>query len=240
VGDRIDVMIGYHGLRQLPPALQLADALADLDIYWHEDPITMHHLDDLARYKERVRSRVAGSENVGTRAWYREAFYRGAIDVAHVDMAWTGGLSEGRKIAALADTFDRPIAPHDRTGPVLLVANTHLVFATDNALVLETVRAHYRSYYRHLMTTLPRIEHGFACPTNGPGLATALHPELRSRTDVAIRRSSVQVWPLISSGAPLGGARRRAAWSCCVGPLSKIRDCVPRCPEAQFDLGERS
>jgi galactonate dehydratase len=189
VGDRIDIMIEYHGPWQLPPALQIADALADLDIYWHEDPIAMHHLDDLARYRERVRGRVAGSENLGTRAWYREAFGRGAIDVAHFDMAWTGGLSEG-KVAALADTFDRPIAPHDCTGPVLLVANTHLVVATDNALILETVRAHYRSYYRDLVTSLPRIEHGFAYPIAGPGLGTALRPEVRSRTDVAIRRSS--------------------------------------------------
>jgi L-alanine-DL-glutamate epimerase-like enolase superfamily enzyme len=96
---------------------------------------------------------------------------------------------EGRKVAALADTFDRPIAPHDCTGPVLLVANTHLVVATDNALILETVRAHYRSYYRDLVTSLARIEHGFAYPVDGPGLGTALRPEVRSRTDVAIRRS---------------------------------------------------
>ena len=191
VGDRIDLMIEYHGLWQLPAALQIAAALADLDVYWHEDPVAMYHLDDLARYKERVRGRVAGSENLGTRAWYREAFGRGAIDVAHFDMAWTGGLTEGRKVAALAETFDRPIAPHDCAGPVLLVANTHLVFATENALILETVRAHYRSYYRDLVTILPRIEHGFAYPMEGPGLGTALRPELRGRADVAIRRSSI-------------------------------------------------
>jgi len=184
-------MIEYHGLWQLPAALQIAEALADLDIYWHEDPIAMHHLDDLARYKGRVRGRVAGSENLGTRPWYREAFGRGAIDVAHFDMAWIGGLSEGRKVAALAETFDRPIAPHDCTGPVVLVANTHLVLATENALILETVRAHYRTYYRDLVTALPRIENGFAYPLPGPGLGTALNPDLRRRDDVKVRRSAL-------------------------------------------------
>jgi len=191
VGDRIDVMVEYHGLWQLPAALQIAEALEGLDIYWHEDPIAMHHLDDLARYKDRVRGRVAGSENLGTRPWYREAFGRGAVDVAHFDMAWIGGLSEGRKVAALAETFDRPIAPHDCTGPVVLVANTHLVLATENALILETVRAHYRTYYRDLVTTLPRIENGFAYPMTGPGLGTALHPDLRRRDDVKVRRSAL-------------------------------------------------
>jgi galactonate dehydratase len=191
VGDRIDVMIEYHGLWQLPAALQIAGALADLDIYWHEDPIAMHHLDDLARYQASVRGRVAGSENLGTRPWYREAFGRGAVDVAHFDMAWIGGLTEGRKVAALAETFDRPIAPHDCTGPVVLVANSHLVFATENALILETVRAHYRTYYRDLVTALPRIENGFAYPMDGPGLGTALHPDLRKRADVEVRRSAL-------------------------------------------------
>ena len=105
-------------------------------------------------------------------------------------MAWIGGLTEGRKVAALAETFDRPIAPHDCTGPVVLVANTHLVLATPNALILETVRAHYRTYYRDLVTTLPRIEDGFAFPTAGPGLGTELLVDLRSRADASIRRSS--------------------------------------------------
>jgi L-alanine-DL-glutamate epimerase-like enolase superfamily enzyme len=191
LGDAIDIMIEYHGLWQLPAALQIADALEPYDVYWHEDPIAMHHLDDLARYKERVRSRVCGSENLGTRAWYREAFGRGAIDVAHFDIGWIGGVSEARKIAALADTFDRPIAPHDCTGPVQLVANTHLVMSTPNALILETVRAHLRGYYPTLVTALPRIEHGFAYPMAEPGLGTALQPDLRTRSDATVRRSAL-------------------------------------------------
>jgi L-alanine-DL-glutamate epimerase-like enolase superfamily enzyme len=68
VGDRIDIMLEYHGLWQLPAALQIARALADLDIYWHEDPIAMHQLDDLARYRADVTGRVAGSENLATTA----------------------------------------------------------------------------------------------------------------------------------------------------------------------------
>ncbi|MGH6912406.1 MAG: mandelate racemase/muconate lactonizing enzyme family protein [Geminicoccales bacterium] len=187
-GDAIDIMIEYHGLWQLPAALQIADALDPYGVYWHEDPIAMHQLDDLARYKDRVRSRVCGSENLGTRAWYREAFGRGAIDVAHFDIGWIGGVSEARKITALASTFDRPIAPHDCTGPVQLVANVHLVMSTPNALVLETVRAHTRGYYPTLVTALPRIENGFAYPMDGPGLGTALRPEVRERPDVTVRR----------------------------------------------------
>jgi galactonate dehydratase len=189
VGARIDVMLEYHGLWQLPAALQIAAALEGLDVYWHEDPIAMHQLDDLARYKERVSGRVAGSENHGTKAWYREALGRGAIDVAHFDMAWVGGLTEGRKVAALAEAFDRPIAPHDCTGPVTLTANLHLALAAPNALILETVRRHTRGFYQDLVTALPRIERGYAYPMSGAGLGTALNHDLRQRPDATVRRS---------------------------------------------------
>ncbi len=192
VGERIDIMLEYHGLWQLPAALQIADALDGLAIYWHEDPIAMHQLDDLARYKARVRGRIAGSENLGTMVWFREALGRGAVDVAHFDMAWIGGLTEGRKVAALAEAFDRPIAPHDCTGPVTLAANLHLTLAAPNALILETVRAHTRGFYRDLVTTLPRIEQGHAYPLTAPGLGTALQPGLRQRPDASIRRSTLR------------------------------------------------
>jgi galactonate dehydratase len=92
---------------------------------------------------------------------------------------------------ALAETFDRPIAPHDCTGPVQLVANTHLALSTPNTLILETVRAHYRGYYADLVTALPRIEDGFAWPMSGPGLGTALLPDLRERPDATVRRSAL-------------------------------------------------
>jgi galactonate dehydratase len=125
-----------------------------------------------------------------TAVWYREAFGRGAIDVAHFDMGWVGGLSEGRKVAALAEAFDRPIAPHDCVGPVLLCANLHLLTAVPNALLLETVRAHHRGYYQQLVTELPRIECGFAYPMTAPGLGTALHPDLKRRPDARVRRTA--------------------------------------------------
>jgi L-alanine-DL-glutamate epimerase-like enolase superfamily enzyme len=189
VGDRMDIMIEFHGLWQLAPALQIMEALRDLDVFWLEDPIAMHNLADLAAYRQRATTRVCGSEALGTCAWYREAFTRGAIDVAHFDMAWVGGISEGRRIAALAHAFDRPIAPHDCTGPVLLVANTHVMASQPNTLIAETVRAYYSGFYRDIVTVLPRIAEGYIYAMDGPGLGTALRPELLARADVLVQRS---------------------------------------------------
>lgn len=189
VGDRMDIMIEYHGLWRLAPALKIAAALADYAIYWHEEPIWMQNFDDLARYRARVEAPVCGSENLGTVPWYREMFTRGAVDIANFDMGWIGGLSEGQRIACLADAFDRPIAPHDCTGPVTLAVNVHLLAAAPNGLLAETVRAHTEGFYREIVTDLPPIAGGFIAPLQGAGLGTRLSDDLLGRADLRTRLS---------------------------------------------------
>lgn len=184
VGDRMDILIEYHGLWQLPAAIKIAGALRDLDIYWHEEPIWMQNFDDLKRYRDRVEARVAGSENFGTTQWYREMFTRGAVDVANYDIAWIGGISEGLRIAQLAATFDRTIAPHDCTGPVTLAANAHLLTACQNGQIAEMVRAHTNGFYSKVVTQLPSIKDGLMRPTETPGIGPELSAELLASPDL--------------------------------------------------------
>lgn len=191
VGDAMDIMMEYHGLWRLPDAVRIADALSELDIYWHEDPVPMQNFGDLAEYKRRTNVRVCGSEALGTRAWYREVFERRAIDVVHFDMCWIGGLTEGRKIAALAETYDRPIAPHDCVGPVTLAANLQLMMSVPNALIQETVRAFYNGYYHEVVEAVPRIESGRIHALRGPGLGVALLPDFARRADAVVRRTAL-------------------------------------------------
>jgi L-alanine-DL-glutamate epimerase-like enolase superfamily enzyme len=104
-------------------------------------------------------------------------------------LGWCGGLSEAKKIAAMAEASLRPIAPHDCTGPVVLIASLHLALNAPNALFQEVVRAYYTGWYKELVTELPRIERGEAYAMTGPGLGTALLPDLKQRPDVTVQRS---------------------------------------------------
>ena len=113
------------------------------------------------------------------------------MHVVMADLCWTGGLTEGRKIAAMADTYHRPFAPHDCIGPVGFVAAVHASFSQPNTLVQESVRAAYTGWYKELVTELPAIRDGFVYPMEGPGLGTALTPALLARADLRVRRSAV-------------------------------------------------
>jgi L-alanine-DL-glutamate epimerase-like enolase superfamily enzyme len=107
-----------------------------------------------------------------------------------LDLSWVGGLSEARKIAAMAETYHLPVAPHDCTGPVVYTASVHLSLNATNALIQESVRAFYTGWYRELVTELPRIEAGYVYPMTGPGLGTRLLPEVPARKDATVRRSA--------------------------------------------------
>ncbi len=178
VGDRMDIMVEFHSLWQLLPAIRIARALAPFDTFWHEDPIRMDSLASLRRYADASPAPICASETLSTRWAFRDLLETGAAGVVMLDVSWCGGLSEARKIASMAEAWHLPVAPHDCTGPVVLAASTHLSLNAPNALVQESVRAFYRTWYRDLVTALPEVRDGMITVPPGPGLGLELAPDL--------------------------------------------------------------
>lgn len=190
VGDRMEIMVEFHLMWQLLPAIEIARALEPYATSWHEDPIKMDSLSSLKRYAEASRAPVAASETLGSRWAFRDLIETGVAGIFNLDVSWCGGLSEARKIAAMAEAWHLPIAPHDCTGPVVLCASTHLSLNAPNALVQESVRAFHRTWYRDLVTTLPPIEKGRITVPPGPGLGMELSPDLDSAFSTHRKSSS--------------------------------------------------
>ncbi len=178
VGDKMDIMVEFHLMWQLLPAIEIARALEPYNTFWHEDPIKMDSLSSLKRYGAASKAPIAASETLGSRWAFRDLIETGVAGVFNLDISWCGGLSEARKIASMAEAWHLPIAPHDCTGPVVLCASTHLSLNAPNALVQESVRAFYRTWYRDLVTALPPVEKGRITIPPGPGLGMELNPDL--------------------------------------------------------------
>ena len=178
VGDRMDIIVEFHSMWQLLPAMQIAKALTPYQTFWHEDPIRIDSLSSLKRYAEVSPAPISASETLATRWGFRDLLETGVAGVVMLDISWCGGLSEARKIAAMAEAWHLPVAPHDCTGPVVLAASTHLALNAPNALVQESVRAFYKTWYRDLVTALPEVKGGMITVPPGPGLGLELNPEL--------------------------------------------------------------
>ena len=190
VGDKMDVMLECHSLWNLPTAVRIAEAMKPYDPFWIEDPIKMDSLASLGEYKRRAGVPVTASETLSTRWGFRDLLEQQAVDVVMLDLSWVGGISEAKKIAAMAEAWHLPVAPHDCTGPIVLAASVHLSINAPNALIQETVRAFYTSWYQELVTNLPPIERGMIRPPEGPGLGTRLLPDLVRRSDAIVRRTT--------------------------------------------------
>lgn len=178
VGDKMDIMVEFHLMWQLLPAIEIARALEPFGTFWHEDPIKMDSLSSLKRYGAASKAPIAASETLGSRWAFRDLIETGVAGIFNLDISWCGGLSEARKIASMAETWHLPIAPHDCTGPVVLCASTHLSLNAPNALIQESVRAFYHTWYRDLVTALPPVKNGRITVPPGPGLGLALNPDL--------------------------------------------------------------
>jgi L-alanine-DL-glutamate epimerase-like enolase superfamily enzyme len=184
VGDRMDIMVEFHSLWNLPTARTIARELEAYKPLWFEDPIVMNSPQALAEYARTTNVWVCASETLGSRWPYKEYLDRDAVHVVMVDLSWAGGLTEGRKIASMAATYHRPFAAHDCIGPISYAAAIHMAFSQPNTLIQESVRAFYSGYYQELVTVVPEVVNGFIRPMEGSGLGTELLPSVFDRRDL--------------------------------------------------------
>jgi L-alanine-DL-glutamate epimerase-like enolase superfamily enzyme len=190
VGDRMDIAAELHSLWSRPQAVKIAQALEQYDPMWVEDPVFMDHLASIGEVARVTRAPIAVGETRGGRADFRGLLELEALSMVIADVTWCGGVSEARKIAAMAETWHVPVAFHDCTGPVALAVSTHLALHARNCWVQEMVRAFYFGWYHRFVTTLPPVTKGRITVPEGPGLGLALQPDVLKRADAAIRRTS--------------------------------------------------
>lgn len=189
VGDQMDIMVEFHSMWQLTPAIRIARALQPYQTYWHEDPIRMDNFAALSRYAQESPAPVCASETLNGIGAFRDLLAAQAAGVVMLDLSWCGGLTAARKIAAMAEAEKLPVAPHDCTGPVVLAASTHLSLSAPNALIQESVRAFYKGWYAEIVTGLPEVKNGRISVSRSPGLGMELIPDI-DRAFTTARRVS--------------------------------------------------
>jgi len=190
VGQKMDIMVEFHSLWRLPMAQKISRALKPFNTFWHEDAIRMDSLDLLKQYAKDCDALICASETLSYKWGFKDYLQTGVAGVVMPDLSWCGGLSEGRKIAALADAWQLPVAPHDCTGPVVWTASSHLSLHAPNALVQESVRAFYTGWYKELVTELPVVKNGMLSLGDKPGLGLELLPDLHLRADAIVRNTT--------------------------------------------------
>ena len=137
VGEEIDLCVDAHGAFDVPSAVKMSRALEGYNLMWIEDPVPMNNLSAMAKVTREIETPICTGELIETRYGFRELFEREAADIIMPDLARAGGILEMKKIAAMADAYYIPVAPHNMVGPVATVASAHLSACVPNLMVLE-------------------------------------------------------------------------------------------------------
>ena len=153
-------------------ALDMADRLADYDVYWFEDVLTPDHLDELAALRPRVKPvLLVGGEHNYTHHDFAAIAEAGALDLWQPDITWCGGITAGLRILELARDAGVPVVPH-RGGEIW---GLHLLAATGCSDLAETMPHRWSPPQDELWFDEPRPVNGYIAPLDRPGFGVVLN-----------------------------------------------------------------
>lgn len=143
IGDERDVALDFHGRISIPMAKRLLRELEPLQPLFVEEPVVPEHGHALADLVRSTTIPLACGERLYTRWDFRPVLEAG-VAVAQPDVSHAGGISEMRRIAALAEVYGAGLAPHCPLGPISLAASLQVAFATPNLVIQEqSIGIHY-------------------------------------------------------------------------------------------------
>ncbi len=137
LGPNIDIMVDAHGTFSVAEARRFARQTEDLNLYWLEEPVTADNKAGTAEIRQGTTTPIAAGESEFTRFDFRDLIQRRAVDVVQPDCAIVGGITEARRVAALAETWQLELAPHCWGSAFSFMAGVHLAFSSPSAVYIE-------------------------------------------------------------------------------------------------------
>lgn len=174
VGPDVEILIDAHGHYNVPVAVRLANRLhEESHISWFEEPVPPESLSALQTIRQQVKVPICVGERLFTRFDFLPVLENRLADYLMPDVVWTGGISELKKIATMAETHYVPISPHNALGPGQILAGAHVSMTVPNFYRLEHAVSCKPSYDRFLQEPLQWEGNGLKL-WNRPGLGVDL------------------------------------------------------------------
>ena len=174
VGPDIEILVEAHGNFNVPTAIAMARRMERYRPTWFEEPVQPESIDALRQVRESVDVPISVGERLYTRFGFAPILQGRLADYIMPDVVWTGGITETRKIANLAEVYHIPVSPHDANGPVNILAGAHTMMAIPNFYRLEMISTWLEAYNSCISSPLD-IRDGFLHLSDRPGLGVDLN-----------------------------------------------------------------
>jgi galactonate dehydratase len=188
VGYDLEIGCEFHSMWNLPSAARIVHALNPYQILFLEDMLLQDNLQAYVSLKQDSDIPLVISERLATRFGFREMFEAKVASVAMYDLTWCGGISEGRKISDMANTWYIPTMMHTAGGPILWYASTHLAAAVTNLFYVESVYPTWHDRDKLYFENPPQVQNGLVLPPDLPGLGLQFKKGLFERSDVIVEK----------------------------------------------------
>ena len=178
----MDVGLDFHGRVHKPLAKQLAKALEPYGLLFIEEPLLSENPEGLAQIAALASTPIALGERLYSRWDFKPLFESRSVDIIQPDLSHAGGISECRKIAAMAEAYDIAVAPHCPLGPLALASCLQLAACAPNVALQEmSLGIHYNVgadlySYCNDRSPLTAVDGFLPIPT-GPGLGVVIDEE---------------------------------------------------------------
>jgi galactonate dehydratase len=197
----VDVGLDFHGRVHRPLAKQLAKVLEPLGLLFIEEPLLSENPEGLRQIAGLTSIPVALGERLYSRWDFKPFFESGAVDIIQPDLSHAGGITEVRKIAAMAEAYDIAVAPHCPLGPLALASCLQVAACAPNVAIQEmSLGIHYNvgadlfSYCGDKNQLTPTG--GYLAIPAGPGLGVDIDEDTVRESDKDRHRWRNPVWRL--------------------------------------------
>ena len=199
VGPEIGIAVDFHGRVHRPMAKMLAKELEPLRLMFIEEPVLSEHKEALREIANHCSTPIALGERLYSRWDFKAFLAGGCVDIVQPDLSHAGGISECRKIAAMAEAYDVALAPHCPLGPIALAACLQLDAVSYNAVIQEqSLGIHYNKDNDLLDYLVDRsvfdYRDGAVEIPNGPGLGIEINEDYVAKRAAVGHRWRNPIW----------------------------------------------
>ncbi|TIM17178.1 MAG: galactonate dehydratase [Mesorhizobium sp.] len=179
VGPNIGIAVDFHGRVHRPMARALVKELEPYRLMFIEEPVLSENREALKEIAVLGSTPIALGERLYSRWDFKSVFEEGVVDIIQPDLSHAGGITECRKIAAMAEAYDVAVAPHCPLGPIALAACLQLDAVSYNCFIQEqSLGIHYNAANDLLdyaaNKDVFRYEDGYVAIPDGPGLGVEI------------------------------------------------------------------
>ena len=182
VGNKLDIAVDFHGRVHAPMAKVLIKAIEPYNPLFIEEPVLSEQLETMAQLRRNTHIPIATGERLYSRFDYKNLFTLGAADIIQPDLSHAGGITECKKIATMAESWDLALAPHCPLGPIALAACLQIDAVSQNAFIQEQSQGIHYNQSNDLTDYLsdPSVLHfsdGYVDIPQGPGLGIDINED---------------------------------------------------------------